>query len=181
MIEMMGVLAIIGVLSVGGIAGYSQAMSKFKISKTIDQAQMLITNIRTLYSSSRKYTGISPLQAYNMGLLTDESFNPTNNTGLNPFGGQIQFGIAEAGRAFTISYTGLTNESCVRLATADWGADQSSGLRSIEISGEGGTSFIKHIWPSEGGTESTALPVELPHAITQCGTSNSGTIRWTYR
>ena len=30
MIEMLGVLAIIGVLSVGGIAGYYKAMEKFK-------------------------------------------------------------------------------------------------------------------------------------------------------
>ena len=35
MIEMLGVLAIIGVLSVGGIAGYSKAMEKWKIDKTI--------------------------------------------------------------------------------------------------------------------------------------------------
>ena len=35
MIEMLGVLAIIGVLSVGGIAGYSKAMTKWKINKTI--------------------------------------------------------------------------------------------------------------------------------------------------
>ena len=34
MIEMLGVLAIIGVLSVGGIAGYSKAMLKIKINKT---------------------------------------------------------------------------------------------------------------------------------------------------
>ena len=34
MVEMLGVLAIIGVLSVGGIAGYSKAMTKFKITKT---------------------------------------------------------------------------------------------------------------------------------------------------
>ena len=34
MIEMLGVLAIIGVLSVGGIAGYSKAMEKWKINKT---------------------------------------------------------------------------------------------------------------------------------------------------
>ena len=37
MIEMLGVLAIIGVLSVGGIAGYFKAMEKFKINKTIEQ------------------------------------------------------------------------------------------------------------------------------------------------
>ena len=35
MIEMLGVLAIVGVLSVGGIAGYSKAMTKWKINKTI--------------------------------------------------------------------------------------------------------------------------------------------------
>ena len=32
MIEMLGVLAIIGVLSVGGIAGYSKAMIKWQIN-----------------------------------------------------------------------------------------------------------------------------------------------------
>ena len=37
MIEMLGVLAIIGVLSVGWIAGYFKAMEKFKINKTIEQ------------------------------------------------------------------------------------------------------------------------------------------------
>ena len=37
MIEMLGVLAIVGVLSVGGIAGYSKAMNKFKTNKLIEQ------------------------------------------------------------------------------------------------------------------------------------------------
>ena len=53
MIEMLGVLAIIGVLSVGGIAGYSKAMMKFKTNKTIDQIAMTVTNIRTLYAQQR--------------------------------------------------------------------------------------------------------------------------------
>ncbi len=42
MIEMLGVLAIIGVLSVGGIAGYSKAMEKFKLNKTINEYSYLI-------------------------------------------------------------------------------------------------------------------------------------------
>ena len=36
MLEMLGVLAIIGVLSVGGIAGYSKAMMKYKVNKAIE-------------------------------------------------------------------------------------------------------------------------------------------------
>ena len=42
MIEMLGVLAIVGVLSVGGIAGYSKAMEKWKIDKMIDEYTFLL-------------------------------------------------------------------------------------------------------------------------------------------
>ncbi len=35
MVEMLGVLAIIGVLSIGGIAGYTQAMKKYRINEAM--------------------------------------------------------------------------------------------------------------------------------------------------
>ena len=44
MIEMLGVLAIIGVLSVGGIAGYSKAMHRYRINKFIDQVTLTVGN-----------------------------------------------------------------------------------------------------------------------------------------
>ncbi len=42
MIEMLGVLAIIAVLTVGGITGYSKAMEKFKLDKAIEEYSYLI-------------------------------------------------------------------------------------------------------------------------------------------
>ena len=45
MIEMLGVLAIIGVLSVGGFSGYSKAMEKFKLNKTISEYSYFIFNM----------------------------------------------------------------------------------------------------------------------------------------
>ena len=45
MIEMLGVLAIIGVLSVGGIAGYSKAMEKFRHNRMIDEYKTLIMGL----------------------------------------------------------------------------------------------------------------------------------------
>lgn len=42
---MLGVLAIIGVLSVGGIAGYSKAMTKFKTNKMIDEYNSIVFNL----------------------------------------------------------------------------------------------------------------------------------------
>ena len=41
MVEMLGVLAIIGVLSVGGIAGYTMAMRKYKANEVLNTASML--------------------------------------------------------------------------------------------------------------------------------------------
>lgn len=45
MIEMIGVLAIIGVLSVGAIAGYSKAMMKYKLNKQSAQYNQLLAAV----------------------------------------------------------------------------------------------------------------------------------------
>ncbi len=44
MVEMLGVLAIIGVLSVGAITGYSKAMMKYKLNQHAQAVNMLINN-----------------------------------------------------------------------------------------------------------------------------------------
>ncbi len=44
MVEMLGVLAIIGVLSVGAIAGYSKAMFKYKLNKHAESFNILLNN-----------------------------------------------------------------------------------------------------------------------------------------
>ncbi len=53
MVEMLGVLAIIGVLSVGAIAGYSKAMTKYKLNKQAEQySQLIAATISVLSSNS---------------------------------------------------------------------------------------------------------------------------------
>ena len=61
MVEMLGVLAIIGVLSVGAISGYSKAMLKYKLNKQAEQINYLI-NSALIYGGnlgSAPNTGIS--------------------------------------------------------------------------------------------------------------------------
>ncbi len=41
MVEMLGVLAIIGVLSIGGIAGYTMAMNRYRANETLNIAAQL--------------------------------------------------------------------------------------------------------------------------------------------
>ncbi len=59
MIEMLGVLAIIGVLSVGGIAGYSKAMMKYRINKTIEQITLIAGNVRAFWGPQKNYIGVN--------------------------------------------------------------------------------------------------------------------------
>ena len=75
MIEMLGVLAIIGVLSVGGIAGYSKAMEKFKINKTIEQISTIANNVRTTFMSQGNYQDLYPPLAHNAGIIPDEMWD----------------------------------------------------------------------------------------------------------
>ena len=56
---MLGVLAVIGVLSVGGIAGYSKAMIKYRINKTIEQMSTISQSIIAYYSLQKDYSGIN--------------------------------------------------------------------------------------------------------------------------
>ena len=143
MVEMLGVLAIIGVLSVGGIAGYSKAMNKFKINKTTDQVSMLVANIRTIYSTQGNYDGLDNANAISFGVIPNDMIKTsTDGSGKtstdlrNAFGGSVIIAAAEAREgsykeAFTIEYNGLSDEACVTLATGDWGSGQSSGLLGV--------------------------------------------------
>ena len=58
MAEMLGVLAIIGVLSVGTIAGYGKAMFKYKLNKQTEQINQLIGTI-VRYKSSLMINSVS--------------------------------------------------------------------------------------------------------------------------
>ncbi len=55
MIEMLGVLAIIGVLSIGGIAGYSKAMEKHKLNKFMSQLKQIVSNLYLVFESEKDF------------------------------------------------------------------------------------------------------------------------------
>ena len=48
MVEMLGVLAIIGVLSIGGIAGYTMAMNRYRANEILDAASKVAIIAQTL-------------------------------------------------------------------------------------------------------------------------------------
>lgn len=92
MVEMLGVLAIIGVLSVGGIAGYSKAMAKYKTTQVLDQISMLTANIRTAFASAASYDGLTTEKAISWGLAPSDMITAAEkaSTLTNPFMGSVE-------------------------------------------------------------------------------------------
>ena len=201
MVEMLGVLAIIGVLSVGGISGYSKAMAKFKLTKAQDQISMLLMNIRTAFATSPSYEGlnnttavsfaIAPGDMYSGDLAAISNVHHLNNA----FGGEAHVfscdtepasngemaelscaGIVEdnSSQFFAVAMSGLGREACVSLLSSDWGTD---GLVSVQVA------------TSDGDTEKTGdgafaaadLPIGMIDAGDACGGYGiTSTIVWTY-
>lgn len=146
MIEMLGVLAIIGVLSVGGIAGYSKAMMQIKINKTIGQITEAYTNVRTL---CRDRSCIGGGDGPMMTIVYPEDLTGCAE---RDFGDYIMYegcNHALGGRfdmssyamipdkdSFIITIEGLKDkEACVKLATYDWNF---SDLHFIGLGTDGG-------------------------------------------
>ena len=180
MVEMLGVLAIIGVLSVGGISGYSKAMAKFKLTKAQDQISMLLMNIRTAFATSPSYEGLDVETAISYN-IAPKDMKMDNDSLSNAFGGSTVVSEcsgelvtecaavdtnANSNQYFGIKLTRLARETCVSLATSDWGSD---GLVGMYINS---TEY-----------KASDMPVSFADAGTACDSATDtdySTITWVY-
>ena len=185
MVEMLGVLAIIGVLSVGGISGYSKAMAKYKLTKAQDQITMLLMNIRTAFATSPTYSGFDTDMAAEFNIAPSDMV-VTSGTGFvlnGAFGGTVDVGSCGSNQTsckdlypaggspdsyFFITMNNLGREACVSLATSDWGSD---GMMGMAIAGSG----TPQVYAAE------TLPLSLSLAGDKCTDSAEGSsITWVY-
>ena len=101
MVEMLGVLAIIGVLSVGAIAGYSKAMFKYKLNKHTEQMNTLINavarNVHSFDNLKQDGTYLTPY-FIKMGEIPTEMVKANdNNFVYDIFGQQWQIFTGNSG------------------------------------------------------------------------------------
>ena len=123
MVEILGVLAVIGVLSIGGIAAYSKAMEKINIDKTIVDISTTTQKIKKLYANQKSYEGVHRITGMNKRLL-------------NRFDGEVFVRSISQNKGFVFVYNGLSQKTCITLASFDWGG-AGSGLRYLVVSPTG--------------------------------------------
>ena len=107
MVEMLGVLAIIGVLSVGAIAGYSKAMMKYKLNKQAEQISWLLNALYRYKDLLGQTTHSESFVPYlkKLGEIPQEMIKDNTTTLYDTFG--LRYGIYTNGCLPTCNYADL--------------------------------------------------------------------------
>lgn len=183
MIEMLGVLAIIGVLSVGGIVGYSKAMFKYKTNRVIDQATTLISNIRMIYTNQRSFEGldleaIERFEAAPEDMMVKEGGKITSLQ--NALGGNVTVTPINDGKSFQVAFGGLNKLACITVAANSWEENASSGLVEMQI-GTGGEKpgEAMSLEKNKFNWTNKKLPITVTMAGDTC-VEGVNAIGWTY-
>ncbi len=129
MVEMLGVLAIVGVLSVGGVYGYGVAMKKHKANEALHKASLMATTISS-YAMS------------NNGNL------PTPNSDFANFG--YETALTDKGTQFDLMVKGIGFDVCTQMKNSKGGM-----VRDVdcdEATGDATITYYKNLAtdPAEG-------------------------------
>ena len=199
MIEMLGVLAIIGVLSVGGIAGYSKAMMKYRINKTIEQITLIAGNVRAFFASQRNYNDVANeevlkkaniIPAEMWGTIKDHVSEQTWEGVEHVFGGEIMVyeaektSISSSHDAFVLIPSDLPQEACIELVTMDWRANSGSSIISIIVNANDPLSYIGEGFYTDTCESSNIavcakdMPMSIDKATSACKENNSITMKF---
>ncbi|MBR3913638.1 MAG: hypothetical protein IKJ28_05340 [Alphaproteobacteria bacterium] len=107
MVEMLGVLAIIGVLSIGGIAGYTMAMNRYKANEVLNAASMLSIAAQSANAGEGDSNMTLTKLGYGADTLHGVAFEVTKNGVVSLSNAQGKTGISDLGETIA-SISGKT-------------------------------------------------------------------------
>ena len=192
MVEMLGVLAIIGVLSVGGIAGYSKAMFKYKLNQTLDVLSHVfsrLVEIDGLNMNGTKITGPAGIVKY--GIMPDCEVKdilcqlPLNNAqltlqfyGTPDIGniGYIEIPISGNERTRIETCSAILSANLHEIYPDDWwnpyAPDNSNTIPRIQVYNQSVGDFYTK-YPMPGKPElNTITPARIAEACKNCTAAN---------
>ena len=176
MIEMLGVLAIIGVLSVGGIAGYSKAMQKYRINKTIEQITLIAGNVRTFFASQGNYEGLDSSTDDGKKIIQKAKLVPDemwDGNYIKDVWGNMLYMHGET-PSFFINLGEISESDCIELGTQDWTNLNLAGISLSDIDPDKYDFKYLGICPESTSTIFCAkdIPVVVDKVVTACSGGN---------
>lgn len=175
MMEMLGVLAIVGVLSVGGLDMISK-------SRRNNQTAELLSGVSDMAGTllqSRKYAAeIASNTGYNGNCVKflkqagkiPNALNYDSSTGtLTSAVGATVSAQADSSGTFIISVSGVDREICIKMASADWGNFRTNRFIGVSVGS------------ASGFASNSSNKMAVAAATTACSSATSNTVNLGYK
>ncbi len=196
-IEMLGILAIFGVLTISGANIYANAVYKYKSNKLITQINTISSNIRTLYYAKNSYSGLNNALVIKTENIPQEMYSKNNTfTIKHAFGGEViikdtKIPISSlASNAYVIALKNLPRSACITAATTNWEGNEDKKLAAVYISDQDEdinpiiNNFEFELNANENlgipGDPTYGAPFSVNDAEYACNSENNNTIIITY-
>lgn len=193
MVEMLGVLAVVAVLTIGGIAGFDRASHNLRTNQLKDEISTMVANTRSAYFSRNDYKDLNEVSMIGTGLVPDWMVSQDKQHITNKFLGSVLISSAQAGPdahgSFILIFNGFNATTCRDLMMADWGSDVSSGFLGLTVKKDGDLSIqTSNLTNAQVTTEgSTFTPKDLKqisledaYQLCDCGIANACSMAWKF-
>lgn len=143
MIEMLGVLAIIGVLSVGGINMITKMQDSYEATQIIDETGDLANHAKKLVREYRADGNTAGSMVAYLGHakgLPEALYNGYDDCGGNLCGtADTAYDVIynNSYGVFAVTVDNLSEESCMQMSTNNWGGPASSGFLGMGVVNSG--------------------------------------------
>ena len=144
MIEMLGVLAIMGVITVGAIGMISTAMRTQKLTAVNDEVVQMVTMVRNIHG---EYDDFSAMNGSTI-------FSVIGMSNKNPYGGSYELSVNPSNpRQFVVTINGLGQSECESLVAKAWSdsvgyqlSNGKTGGATGNCTGTNGTNSVQIIY-----------------------------------
>ncbi len=185
LVEVLGVMAVLGAIAVGLFAGIARVQRQIKITQAHEQVTRIVKRMRTQFASFQ--ISESEMTAANLEKIGIYDNGDVGEDGaVNVFGTTMSVtnDIRDGYPTFTLNYNAIPSNVCVDLLMSDWGNDPSSGLQAIHVS-PFGPNYKTFLWEKDIPDCSTngyshCLPPQLDDAVEECTRASSVYISWVY-
>ena len=132
MMEALGVLAIVAILSIGALAWYLRAAKRNKMNTIREQISQVIANVKSIYATQGNFNGLTTENAIRLGIIPEnmQIKDVAGNNGQltkHIFNGEFlveaQIDPVDNKPLFMVVLTGLPKDVAIDISTVDYGAE----------------------------------------------------------
>ena len=145
LLEILLVLAIAAALVIGAFIVYPKVQAGARADAESKNISTIVAGIKSLYTSSSTYTGLTNAVAANAKIFPDNMLNGSSTTPINAWKGDVTVAAAAtgpsstAGSSFTITYTAVPAAECAKIVSGLAGTFYTVSVGSTAVKTADGT------------------------------------------